>query len=543
MRILQLPPAIANQIAAGEVIERPASVVKELLENSLDAGANSISIEISYGGLNQIKISDNGHGILAQDLPLALAPHATSKIKTLNDLYAIHSMGFRGEALASIASVSKLSLNSKTAEQTHAMSLRVVDNGIELSPCARSTGTTVDVTDIFYNAPVRKRFLKNEKLEFQAIETVVKRFAMSAPHIAITLKHNGKLILTLPQACNESAQKKRMTKLLGTSFAKNAVFLEVEHANMRLQGWISDPNFQRSHNDKLWVYINQRMVKDKLIHHALKQVYEGILHPGRFPACLLYFSIPNAEVDVNVHPTKHEVRFVQPKLVHDFFTSQLTAALNSVMSKQDKLALAHIQNACVPSCIWPAEKSILRGDISLNDSPPSEGALVYLNHRYLLMVLQQQPYMVDVHRFLQEQTRQQLKRMPLPLNPRELLVPIHIDLNQESKDKIIHLKDRLFRLGLDIECPEENRLILNTIPSMIPNLDIRFFFTVLQQVSPDDLDQILDLLCRSQRMDVRLLNDEDRMQMQHHLQAEKDLSALPWAKILTEEDCRMWMYA
>ncbi len=199
LRIQQLPPLVANQIAAGEVIERPASVVKELLENALDAKADAITIEIGYGGLNQIKISDNGVGIIAEDLPLAIAAHATSKIKVLNDLYAIDSMGFRGEALASITSIAKVTISSKPAEQGTAMMLRVQGAQTVISPCARTQGTTIEVTDLFFNAPVRKRFLKSEKLEFQAIETVVKRFALSAPNISLTLKHNGKQVLLLPQ--------------------------------------------------------------------------------------------------------------------------------------------------------------------------------------------------------------------------------------------------------------------------------------------------------------------------------------------------------
>lgn len=319
MRIHQLPSLIANQIAAGEVIERPASVVKELLENSLDAGSDAIMIEIGYGGLNQIKISDNGIGIVADDLPLAIAAHATSKISTLNDLYAIESMGFRGEALASIASVAKVTISSKPETQDTAMSLRVQGTEMSITPCARNQGTTIDVVDLFFNAPVRKRFLKGEKLEFQAIETVVKRFALSAPGIALTLKHNGKQILALPPAINEQTRLTRMTRIMGSKFMKNAIYLDVERGAMRLYGWISDTGFQRSQNDRQWVYINQRMVKDKLITHAIKQAYDDLLYPGRFPACVLYFSIEHGEVDVNVHPTKHEVRFQQPRLVHVFF--------------------------------------------------------------------------------------------------------------------------------------------------------------------------------------------------------------------------------
>lgn len=312
LRIQQLPPAIANQIAAGEVIERPASVVKELLENALDAGADTISIDIAYGGLNQIKISDNGSGIFADDLPLAIAAHATSKITRLDDLYSIGSMGFRGEALASISSIAKLKISSRPASQEHAMMLAVQGSESIISPCARSQGTTIDVVDLFFNAPVRKRFLKSEKLEFQAIETVVKRFALSAPQIALTLKHNNKLVLSLARATDAKSRHARMAKIFGKAFDDHALYIDVERAGMRLEGWLSGIEVQRSQNDRQWVYINQRMVKDKLINHAIKQAYDNVLHPGRFPVCLLYLSLNPAEVDVNVHPTKHEVRFNSP---------------------------------------------------------------------------------------------------------------------------------------------------------------------------------------------------------------------------------------
>ena len=326
-RIHQLSAHVANQIAAGEVIERPASVVKELLENALDAGADTLSIDIGFGGLNQVKISDNGSGILADDLSLAIAAHATSKIEQLNDLYTITSMGFRGEALASIASVSRLSLCSKPASQENAMLLQVINGEANLTPCARNQGTTVDVRDLFFNTPARKKFLKTPLSEYQAIEAVVKRFALSSPMMALTLKHNDKQMLVLPAAHCDQTRLLRIKKILGKPFIEQAIYLDVSRAGMRLQGWVSGDSYQRSQNDKQWVYINQRMVRDKLMTHAIKQAYESVLYPGRHPACLLYLSIPAEELDVNVHPTKHEVRFQQPRLVHDFITSQILHAL------------------------------------------------------------------------------------------------------------------------------------------------------------------------------------------------------------------------
>ena len=239
MRIHRLSSTVANQIAAGEVIERPASVVKELLENALDAGATVVSVDLGFGGLNHIKVSDNGYGIYADDLPLAIAAHATSKISALNDLYHITTMGFRGEALASIASVARVSISSKPAEQSHGMMLSVEESEIQMQPTPRNQGTTIDVRDLFFNAPVRKTFLKSERLEYQAVEWVVKQFAMSAPKVALSLKHNGKQTLSLPAVTCEQSRLQRIKKLFGQAFLSDAVYLDETHEHFAIQGWIS----------------------------------------------------------------------------------------------------------------------------------------------------------------------------------------------------------------------------------------------------------------------------------------------------------------
>lgn len=327
MNIKLLPVAIANQIAAGEVIERPASVVKELLENAYDAKASIINIDIGCGGLNQIKISDNGEGIAEEDLILALTPHATSKISELKDLEAITTMGFRGEALASIASIARLSISSKQALQKNAMCISFANGSWEKAPCARAAGTTIDVSDLFFNAPVRKKFLKSEQTEYQAIENLVKRFALSAQSIAITLNHNGRLQLKLEAGTCDDSRLLRIRKIFGKNFIDNATYFTADYLNMNLSGWLAGQGYQLSQSEKLLFYVNGRMVKDKLLNHAVKQAYLELLYPGRYPACLLYLNINPEEVDVNVHPTKHELRFHQPRLVHDFIRSQLQKIL------------------------------------------------------------------------------------------------------------------------------------------------------------------------------------------------------------------------
>lgn len=554
MRIHQLSPAIANQIAAGEVIERPASVVKELLENSLDAGANIITIEIGYGGLNQIKISDNGWGIVADDLPLAVAAHATSKISTLNDLYAIDTMGFRGEALASIASVAKLTISSRPAQQEHAMMLRIHGDQNELSPCARTIGTTIDVVDLFFNAPVRKRFLKNEKLEFQAIEMVIKRFALSAPHIALTLKHNNKPVLSLPAALNEQAKHTRMTKIFGSSFIKDAIYLDVEVGAMRLCGWVSGSNCQRSQNDRQWVYINQRMVKDKLINHALKQAYDGLLHPGRFPACLLYFTIQTAEIDVNVHPTKHEVRFQQPRLVHDFFTSQLAKALESNVIKNHETTYDYapyhtesLINICEPNCYSDVIRETNLHPIKSKNAayyPESETSWIILNNQYILVLLQQKPYIVDIYALVQQWLLSQLNQATFPLECRPLLVPISCSIPPQLNTNVNELQRYCAQLGVQIELLKEDRLLIRSVPIKAPYLDIRIFFDYLVDLNSFQVDRLIEAICQSQRFDPKQLSTEERMDLNQFLMNIQNQKASQNAifKAISLEDCRMFLH-
>ncbi|HRD69127.1 MAG TPA: DNA mismatch repair endonuclease MutL [Legionella sp.] len=546
LRIQQLPAAIANQIAAGEVIERPASVVKELLENSLDACANMISIDIGYGGLNQIKISDNGHGIVAEDLPLAIAAHATSKITTLDDLYSIGSMGFRGEALASIASIAQLTISSCTESQQHAMVLQCKNGNIKISPGARSMGTTIEVGDLFYNAPVRKKFLKNEKLEFQAIELVVKRFALSAPHIGLTLKHNNKLILSLPCAFNEQTKQIRMTKIFGTAFVKSAIFLDESRGGLRLTGWISSPDFQRSQNDRQWVYINQRMVKDKLINHALKQAYDGLLHPGRFPAYLLYLTIDHAEVDVNVHPTKHEVRFQQPRLVHDFLLSSLNLELQMLANKPSyQEQPERDMDICEPkpNFIQAYQTNVTK----LNNSSASEivsnrlDKWVSLNNQYSLIFIQKQPHLLDVVSLQHYWLRQNLKEGTFPLSSRPLLIPLIYSLPKLLMDSYSQLEEGLAKLGIQIKLQSEGLVSILSIPVKMPYLDLHQLFTKLEEIGQVDpqLDLLIELLINSQIFDPGLLSDDERMELCEFLTRVQDDQKQTLWKPLTVEDCRM----
>lgn len=320
-RIHALDPALANQIAAGEVIERPSSVVKELLENSIDAGSTELIIRVEQGGSTLIEIIDNGRGIHADDLPLAVMRHATSKIKTSEDLHAIVSLGFRGEALASIAAVSRLTLTSSRDDT--GVGYQVEVNGTafdhqEIQPVATQQGTHIRVQDLFFNVPARRKFLKKPTTEFGHIEEIVRRLALTHFDIRFVLEHNGNIRLNLPVADSGELRFQRVQQLLGRSFTENAYWIDADSINMRLSGWLGHPSDARGQSDLQYVYVNGRIVKDKTISHALRMAYDGILHGHQHAAYLLFLEVDPENIDVNVHPTKHEIRFLNQREVHEF---------------------------------------------------------------------------------------------------------------------------------------------------------------------------------------------------------------------------------
>lgn len=326
-RIQKLTSLLANQIAAGEVIERPASVVKELLENSLDAGAKQIDIDIEQGGVRLIRVRDNGSGIHKDDLPLALSRHATSKLAAVEDLTQIMTLGFRGEALASIGSVSRLSLTSAIKNSTGWEVTVEGESESRIEPAAHPQGTTVAVRDLFFNTPARRKFLRSEKTEFDHIDELIKRMALSAYDVGINLKHNQKLIRQYLPAKTLQNSTERLRSLCGPSFVDHAVHIEAEGAGMRLTGWVALPTFSRSQGDLQYFYVNGRMVRDKVVIHAVKEAYQDVLYRDRHPAYILFLEISPTQVDVNVHPTKHEVRFRESRVVHDFLFHSIHDAL------------------------------------------------------------------------------------------------------------------------------------------------------------------------------------------------------------------------
>ncbi|MET3138211.1 DNA mismatch repair protein MutL [Undibacterium sp. GrIS 1.2] len=317
--ILALPDQLISQIAAGEVVERPSAVVKELLENALDAGSTSVQIRLEEGGVKRIAISDNGRGIPADQLPLAVARHATSKIASLTDLENVATLGFRGEALASIASVALLTLTTRTAEAPHAWQ---IENG-KISPASGAQGTTVDVQDLYYNTPARRKFLKSEQTEFGHCAEIVRRIALARPDVTFSLSHNGKAV----DHWNISAIDKRSAHILGDAFANARLALDESAGPLRLHGFAGLPTASKARADAQYFYVNGRFVRDKLLTHAVRAAYQDVLHGDRYPSYVLALDLDPALVDVNVHPSKIEVRFRDGRAVHQFVFHAVSRAL------------------------------------------------------------------------------------------------------------------------------------------------------------------------------------------------------------------------
>jgi len=378
MAIQQLPDHLINQIAAGEVIERPASIVKELVENALDAGSSTISIDLNEGGLARIRIRDDGHGISQNELPLALSRHATSKLSSLEELSSLSSMGFRGEALPSIASVSRLELASKVADAERAWLIRYRhDGGVESEPTAHPVGTTVDVQDLFYNVPARRKFMRTARTEFSRCEAVIKTLAMAHANVAFSVTHNGKSTFRCERADTDAAKNARITKILGTAFGEAARVVEIDQSPLALFGWVADPTFSRSTADMQYFFVNKRPVKDRVVSHAVKQAYSDLLYHQRHPAFVLFLSMPPDAVDVNVHPGKQEVRFRESSAVHGFIRKSLKDYL-AVVTSGEHLAsvgrdLSSTERDVKPGLAFPGTREL---PLNTNDTMESMRRLV-----------------------------------------------------------------------------------------------------------------------------------------------------------------------
>jgi DNA mismatch repair protein MutL len=502
MHIQVLPEQLINQIAAGEVIERPASVVKELLENSLDAQASAIEIEIERGGKRRIRVRDNGVGIRKDDLPLAMSRHATSKIASLEDLERIGSLGFRGEALPSIASVSRLKLSSRYHEDASAWSVMGDGSGSsrETVPAALPEGTTVDVQDLFFNIPARRKFLRAENTEFKHIENVVRRIALSCFTVAVSLQHNQRIVFQLPQADSPAAQEKRIAEVCGSQFMEQTVRIEHAAAGLRLMGWVALPTFSRSQADMQYFYVNQRMVRDKLVTHAIRQAYKDVLYHGRHPAYVLFLEMDPALVDVNAHPAKHEVRFREGRLVHDFLFRTLHEVLAGVRPAADMPVpqparpLESLRYTFDPTAVpeqmplhvreQVAAYTALHGNTtphSAETAPeadvaeyPLGFALAQLHGVYILAQNTSGLVLVDIHAAHERVTYEHLKssNADTGIRTQPLLVPMSIAVSRREADVAEGSQAWFRELGFEVDRQGPEQVVVRQVPALLHDTDI-----------------------------------------------------------------------
>ncbi len=490
-RIQQLPILIANQIAAGEVVERPASIVKELLENSLDAACKSIVITLKQGGTSLIKIQDDGVGIVKEDLPLALSRHATSKIYTLGDLEHIASLGFRGEALASIAAIAHVNLISATTDQS-AWQIAATDEGelTKVLPAAHPRGTTITVQDIFYNTPVRRKFLRSLKTEWQYIDDIVKRVALSHFHVAVQLTHNDKIIYNLSRAETASARTKRVEKLCGKRFVQDCLEFTVEVEGLHLSGWMTKPEASRPHSDMQYFFLNGRMIKDKLINHAIRQAAQELIPEGRYLAYLLYLTCDPAIVDVNVHPTKHEVRFHDNRLIHDFVLRSLRKQLlmqskNSMLVKSSYIYQVP-DMALQPAFAVQETKRPYQTVAALKKEMGHArfgNIIARVKQQYLLTELDQSLLLIDLQKAFAIVFSQQLQQSSLdyPLVTQPLLIPLTVKLNDQAIERLQAI-EQWQAWAIDWQQQGPDTIIIRHLPSMLKGIDLEKLFLSLSSI-------------------------------------------------------------
>ncbi len=506
MPIQQLPSHLINQIAAGEVVERPASVVKELVENSLDAGAREVTVDIVSGGQKLIRIRDNGSGIDKSELALAMSRHATSKIGSLEDLESVASLGFRGEALPSIGSVARMSVTSRVAGADSAWQVET-DNGVLEAPrpAAHPQGTTVEVNDLFYNTPARRKFLRTEKTEFSHIEKWVRRLALSRPDVAITLTHNRRVVLQLAVADSDDARLKRIAKICGEAFAEQAIRIEREVEGIALAGWIGLPTYNRSQPDMQFWFVNGRSVSDRTLAHAAKHAYRDVLFHGRFPAYVLHLSMDPASVDANAHPAKHEVRFRDGRRLHGVVSQTIELALRDTRpggevpvpvpaAKERFLGQGSMPLAQGPSrsAYSGTSSSAVRETLAAygqfaapsapaggaseeaaGDIPPLGFAIAQLAGVYVLAENSDGLVLVDMHAAHERIVYEKLKRSysDRQVVRQPLLVPVAVSVSENEANLVEDSGDTLQQLGLVVDRAGATSLLIREVPTVLRNAD------------------------------------------------------------------------
>ena len=497
-RITQLDKRLSNQIAAGEVVERPASVVKEMLENSLDAGATRIEVDVEAGGVKLIRVRDDGKGIHKDDLNLALARHATSKIKHQGDLEAIETLGFRGEALASVASISRLKLTTNTQEDASSgwsVQASGADMQVEIVPAPHPRGTTVEIRELFFNTPARRKFLRTERTEFLKVEEVVRKASLSHSRVSFVLSHNGKLT---KQYIGDN-EEQRVASVLGGAFLESSVCFSQERGGMELRGWIGLPTYSRSQADQQFFFVNGRIIRDKVITHAVKQGYSDVLYHGRNPVYCLFLFINPRLVDVNVHPTKHEVRFRETRDVHDFIyrtihhvladvrpevpiTGQATPLLAGAVPMQAPISFGGRSGAqrvrepqmSVYSEMFAKDPAVGFPEYDDITMPPLGYAVAQLHGIYILSENRVGLILVDMHAAHERITYEHMKTAcdAEGIRSQPMLVPLSIIVSEKEAHLVDEYRSEFSALGIDLERASEESIIVRAVPTLLAKSNV-----------------------------------------------------------------------
>lgn len=523
MKIRLLPDHLVNQIAAGEVVDRPASVVKELVENSLDAGARRIKVVLEQGGRRAIRVSDDGEGMSREDLSLALQRHATSKIASLEELESVATMGFRGEALPSIASVARLDLASRQAADEHGWVVRARRGTLsEPEPAALQEGTRVDVEDLFYNVPARRKFLRTERTEFAQVDQLLRRLALARFDVGFELEHNGKSVSALPPAPTEAEQQRRLQRVMGKDFIDHAVRIDEQRGDLGLHGWVAEPRYNRAQADRQFFFVNGRAVRDRLVAHAVRSAFQDVLFHGRHPAFVLFLELPPQAVDVNVHPQKQEVRFRDGRTVHDFLYSSLHRALAAPNSGADSgagsgpgygigagairpgaglveaggsearaaggygspgaysggygsqagMALPVREQLAAYAAVLGAAPEGPRAE-EAGDVPPLGYALAQLHGVYILSQNDKGLVLTDMHAAHERITYERLKQRHAEgaIRGQRLLVPVDLRVSEAEADQAEERRGELESLGLVVDRSGPESLLLRELPALLAHAD------------------------------------------------------------------------
>ncbi|MCU7904812.1 MAG: DNA mismatch repair endonuclease MutL [Candidatus Thiodiazotropha sp. (ex Epidulcina cf. delphinae)] len=560
MPIRILSSQLINQIAAGEVVERPASVVKELVENSLDAGARRVDIDIEQGGVKLIRVRDDGVGIAKDELAMALSRHATSKVDRFEDLESLQSMGFRGEALPSIGSVSRLRLISRHQEAQDAWEVTAgdgADSGLQPKPAAHPQGACVEVHDLFFNTPARRKFLRTEKTEFNHIHTLLQRLALARFDVGFYLRHNQRPVLSLPPCEGRAEHERRLVEVLGEAFLDQALPIEDQAGDLSLNGWVARSSFSRSQADMQYFYVNRRMVRDKLVAHAVRQGYQDVLYQGRHPAYVLFLGMDPRKVDVNVHPSKHEVRFRDSRSVHDFIYRGLHRSLAETrpqvaVESQQPVVLNRESDAGQPRKQAPYQAPRQQGiDWRLAerpaayragftaqqpvDMPPAEPpenpqaeripplgfALAQLHGIYILAENQAGLVLVDMHAAHERITYERFKQTHHGdgITRQPLLVPLRVAVSASEADLVEEFQELLSRIGIEVSRLGREALAVRAIPALLQGADVeKLLRDLLSDLAEhgrsnrlqDEIDKVLaTMACHaSVRANRRLGQDE-----------------------------------